>query len=214
MALAASLLLAVGLLGAPAEEAAAAPAVQVRLHKAVRDLPVAREVRRGYEREKFKHWIDADRDCRDTRDEVLAEESRVPVSGCDITRGEWLSYYDGDVVRRAADLDVDHMVPLAEAWDSGARRWTVGTRRRFANDLGDARSLVAVTASSNRSKSDSDPAEWMPDRARCRYVREWTAVKIRWSLTVDATEKRALTAHASRCRNTRLVVRPALVRTR
>jgi len=170
---------------------------RVRLREAVRSLPVAREIRRGYDRDKFEHWVDADDDCRDTRDEVLGQESRVAVTGCDVIRGEWFSYYDGEVVRRSSELDIDHVVALAEAWDSGARRWTAGTRERFANDLGDRRSLVAVTASTNRSKSDRDPAEWMPARARCRYVREWTAVKLRWSLTVDRAEKRALVRRAS-----------------
>lgn len=187
---------------------------RVRLREAVRSLPVAREIRRGYDRDKFEHWVDADDDCRDTRDEVLAQESRVAVTGCDVVRGEWFSYYDGEVVRRSSELDIDHVVALAEAWDSGARRWTAGTRERFANDLGDRRSLVAVTASTNRSKSDRDPAEWMPGRARCRYVREWTAVKLRWSLTVDRAEKRALVRRASSCRNRYLTVRRAVVRTR
>ena len=187
---------------------------RVRLREAVRNLPVVREVRRGYDRDKFEHWVDADDDCRDTRDEVLAQESRVAVTGCDVVRGEWFSYYDGEVVRRSSDLDIDHVVALAEAWDSGARRWTAGTRERFANDLGDRRSLVAVTASTNRSKSDRDPAEWMPVRARCRYVREWTAVKMRWSLTVDRAEKRALVRRASNCRDRYLTVRRAVVHTR
>ena len=215
------LLVVTGVTGVPAGTAEAAQAAEsalgqerVRLHDAVRDLPVAREIRRGYDRDKFEHWVDADDDCRDTRDEVLAQESRVAVTGCDVVRGEWFSYYDGEVVRRSSELDIDHVVALAEAWDSGARRWTAGTRERFANDLGDRRSLVAVTASANRSKSDRDPAEWMPERAGCRYVREWIAVKIRWSLTVDRTEKRALVRRASSCRNRYLTVRRAVVRTR
>jgi hypothetical protein len=193
--------------------AQAAP-VTLRLRDAVRRLPVATEVRRGYDRDLFVHWVDANGDCQDTRDEVLAAESRVEVSGCDIKTGNWLSYYDGVVVTRSRDLDIDHMVALAEAWDSGARRWTAGTRRRFANDLGDRRSLVAVTASANRSKSDRDPAEWLPGRARCRYVREWTAVKIRWSLTVDRAEKRALLRRASSCPNVTFTVRKAAVQRR
>jgi hypothetical protein len=197
-----------------ASSADAAQAERVRLRQAVRDLPVAREVRRGYDRDKFEHWVDADDDCRDTRDEVLAQESRTQVSGCDIVRGEWFSYYDAQVVRRSSELDVDHLVALAEAWDSGARRWTAGTRLRFANDLGDRRSLVAVTASTNRSKSDRDPAEWLPDRAQCRYVGEWVAVKARWSLTVDRVEKRALVRRASNCRNRVLTIRRAVVRLR
>jgi hypothetical protein len=60
----------------------------------------------------------------------------------------------------ASGFDVDHFVPLAEAWDSGAANWDSATRQAFANDLDFSMSLIAVTASSNRSKSDRDPAEW------------------------------------------------------
>ena len=186
-------------------------AVTVRLHAAVRQLPVGRETRRGYDRDKFRHWVDADGDCRDTRDEVLAAESRDSVSGCDIRSGRWLSYYDRLVWTNSADVDIDHLVALAEAWDSGARRWNARTRERFANDLGDRRSLVAVTDNVNMSKSDQDPAEWLPRYDQCRYVREWTAVKMRWSLKVNRAERRALIRRADRCANTRVRVREARV---
>lgn len=186
--------------------------VRVRLRRAVRNLDVARETRRGYDRDRFQHWVDADGDCQDTRDEVLDAESRIEVSGCDIQSGTWRSRYDGVVVRDSSELDIDHLVPLAEAWDSGARRWTSGTRKRFANDLRDRRSLVAVTASSNRSKSDQDPSEWLPSRAVCGYVRSWVAVKIRWSLRVDRPEKRELVSLAADCTNRVVEVRKARVR--
>lgn len=144
----------------PAAEAAV---VQKRLVAMTRVLDVAREVRRGYDRNKFADWRDADADGCDTRREVLIQEAtRDPVvgAGCALSGGRWFSYYDGATTGGSGSaFDIDHMIPLAEAWDSGARRWTKGTRDRFANDLGDRRSLVAVSASSNRSKSDRDPAE-------------------------------------------------------
>jgi hypothetical protein len=191
--------------------AASAAVVELRLYRAVESLPVAAESRTGYDRSKFRLWVDADDDCRDTRDEVLAAESLVRVSGCDIRAGKWRSYYDGVVTRSSSAFDIDHLVPLAEAWDSGARRWTAATRQAYANDLGDRRSLVAVTASSNRSKGDRDPAEWMPRLGRCAYVRQWVAVKIRWSLKVNPSEKRALRSRAARCSNTLLSVRRAAI---
>jgi len=183
----------------------------MRLRRAVTKLPVAAERRRGYDRDKFRHWIDANNDCQDTRDEVLDAESVTEVSGCDITTGEWRSYYDGAVWTDAADVDIDHLVPLAEAWDSGARRWTAGTRTRYANDLRDPRPLVAVTDNVNQSKSDQDPAEWMPELGKCRYVREWVAVKIRWRLTVNRPEKQALRSWAESCTNSFVKVRRAKV---
>ena len=197
-----------------AQVAAGDGEVSVRLRAAVEMLPTAAETRAGYDRDKFRHWIDADGDCQDTRDEVLQEESLVVTSGCDITEGKWWSYYDGVTTQDPSDFDIDHMVPLAESWDSGAKRWTRKTRQRFANDLGDGRSLVAVSASANRSKSDRDPAEWMPDRAHCTYVRQWVAVKLRWRLAVDSSERTFLVERSDSCKNRVITVRRAKVRTK
>jgi Protein of unknown function (DUF1524)/Excalibur calcium-binding domain len=213
-----SALIAAGLLAAMptaaqagARSESATAMVSVRLRTAIRQLPVRRETGAGYDRDKFRHWVDADGDCRDTRDEVLAAESRVRVRGCDVRRGRWFSYYDRRTWRNSGDVDVDHLVALAEAWDSGAKRWNARTRQRFANDLGDRRSLVAVTDNVNMSKSDRDPSEWMPRFGKCTYVNQWTAVKTRWSLRVNRAEKRALMRQARRCANVRLHVRKARV---
>jgi len=198
---------------APAPTAAApAPdhddrAVTVRLRAAVAGLDVRQENRDGYDRDLFDHWVDADGDCRDTRDEVLAQESRIAVGpGCDVSEDRWRSYYDGLTWTDSSDVDIDHMVALAEAWDSGARGWNENTRRRFANDLREGRSLVAVTDNVNQSKSDQDVAEWLPPRRGtwCRYIAEWVVVKTRWSLTVDRPEKRRLRELAADCPNVRL----------
>ncbi|HSS68342.1 MAG TPA: HNH endonuclease family protein [Nocardioidaceae bacterium] len=192
---------------------AANDVVRLRLRAAVRSLPVGRERRAGYDRDKFNLWIDADGDCLDTRAEVLTEESLTPVTGdCSIETGRWYSYYDAVTWTRASDVDIDHLVPLAEAWDSGARTWTSKTRERYANDLGDRRTLVAVTDNVNESKGDQDIAEWLPDHGRCRYVREWTAVKTRWSLRVDRREKQAMKRLAGGCPNRPIRVRMAVVR--
>lgn len=187
-------------------------AIDVRLRAAIRMLPVAREIRVGYDRDLFRHWTDANGDCQDARDEVLAAESLVQVSGCDIARGRWFSYYDATVWRHSGDVDVDHLVPLAEAWDSGARRWAGSTRERYANDVRDHRTLVAVTDNVNSSKSDQDIAEWLPQYSHCRYLRSWVAVKVRWSLTVDHAEKRRLHELANGCRNPILHVVRAPIR--
>lgn len=186
---------------------------RARLRAAVKSLPVKAEVRTGYDRDAFNHWTSQGNGC-DTRDTVLIAEATVKPdvgSGCALTGGRWFSYYDGEKTSDPGSFDVDHMVPLAESWDSGARRWNARTRERFANDLGDRRSLVAVTASSNRSKSDQDPAEWMPKRKRCRYIKEYVAVKIRWTLSVDRPEKRVLKQRASNCRNVTVTVTRARI---
>jgi hypothetical protein len=114
----------------------------------------------------FAHWVDADGDRCDTREEVLIAESRTPAQvdpyGCKVVAGDWSSIYDGVSTDQPGDLDIDHVVALAEASDSGAAAWDAARRRAFANDLDEPAALIAVTASSNRSKSDEDPAEWQP----------------------------------------------------
>jgi hypothetical protein len=191
---------------APAQAAVSQP-----LRTMVANLPVATEVRTGYDRDLFNHWIDADGDGCNTRYEVLiAEATTTPSvgSGCTLSGGRWASYYDGATWTDPADLDIDHMVPLAEAWDSGARTWTPAQRQAFANDLGDARTLAAVTDNVNQSKGDRDPAEWMPSvsSVACRYITEFTAVKTRWGLTVDTAEKSRLTSVAAGCTNSTVTV--------
>ncbi|RLK58425.1 uncharacterized protein DUF1524 [Actinokineospora cianjurensis] len=178
--------------------------VQLGLREAIAALPVADEVREGYERTKFKHWIDADRDGCNTRAEVLiAEAITAPeISGrCGLTGGDWHSYYDNVRIDRAGALDIDHMVPLAEAWDSGAFDWTPPQRQDYANDLDEPRALVAVTAKTNRSKADQDPATWLPPApdALCTYLADWVTVKTRWGLSVDDTERDTLTLRAQDC---------------
>ncbi|WP_328346063.1 HNH endonuclease family protein [Micromonospora sp. NBC_00421] len=181
------------------------------LTTAVADLTVAAENRTGYSRDLFPHWIDADGDGCTTRNEVLlAEAVSAPAvgSGCALSGGRWYSYYDNAYWTAAGDLDIDHMVPLAEAWDSGARSWTTSRRQAYANDLGDSRPLAAVTDNVNQAKGDQDPATWLPPyaTARCRYVTEWVATKTRWRLTVDSTEKNALTSLAGGCPNVTISV--------
>jgi hypothetical protein len=181
------------------------------LRTAVAALAVATEVRTGYDRDLFRHWIDADSDGCNTRYEVLiseADDAPAVGAGCSLTGGRWYSYYDNASYTAISDLDIDHMVPLAEAWDSGARTWPASRRQAFANDLGDTRPLVAVKDSVNQAKGDRDPAQWLPPYtgATCRYVREWVATKIRWRLTVDGTEKSTLAGHANACSNLTITV--------
>jgi len=165
-------------------------------------LVVAEDKTTGYNRSLFKHWIDADKDGCDTRAEVLIEEAVTkPKVGtkCLLTGGKWLSVYDGKSVSKSSDLDIDHMVPLAEAWRSGAWKWSSAQRQAYANDLEDSRALIAVTLSTNRSKGDKDPALWMPAKEQCSYVENWIAVKVKYSLTVDAKEATKLNTLIDSC---------------
>jgi hypothetical protein len=179
------------------------------LQTAIADLTVATEVRTGYSRDRFQHWIDADGDGCNTRYEVLIAEADDPVtvgSGCTLSGGRWFSYYDRVSWTNTSDIDIDHMVALAEAWDSGARTWTDSVRRSFANDLGDSRSLVGVTDDVNQAKGDKDIREWLPTYDKCRYLREFVAVKHRWRLAVDSGEKSAMQSLAASCTNITITV--------
>ncbi|MFJ9816104.1 HNH endonuclease family protein [Streptomyces sp. NPDC101151] len=193
-----------------------APAFALSVTAAVHALPLAAEARDGYQRTSFKHW-NAGKNPTDgcnTRAEVLLAEAVDPpqvLPGCKLSGGRWWSYYDGKWITAASALDVDHMVPLAEAWDSGASQWTAERREAYANDLDAPTSLVAVSAATNRSKADQDPAEWLPPSVdvMCRYASEWIGTKLRWGLTADAVELEALDQLAEACPGTTVSYRPA-----
>ena len=158
----------------------------------------------GYNRDLFKAWIDADNDGCDTRAEVLLLESLITAvtrNTCTVSTGQWYSPYDGATITDASKLDIDHFVPLSEAWQSGAFAWSSEQRIRYGNDLGYNASLIAVSASANRAKSDSDPAKWMPSNRSyfCNYVATWVAVKWRWNLSVDTLERKAVSSVLSGC---------------
>ena len=175
-------------------------AVKVDPVRILNSLPVSSEATSGYSRSLFIHWSDLDSDGCDTREEVLIQE-RVTgqISGCTVVNGRWVSQYDGEITANASNFDIDHFVPLKEAWDSGAWRWDGGTRQSYANDLGYALSLIAVSASSNRSKGPRDPAQWLPNQNRCRYAKSWIGVKFRWRLSVDSREKKTLGKILANC---------------
>lgn len=164
----------------------------------------------SYDRAKFKHWTDANRDGCDTRQAVLISESRVHASrtaNCTVTSGRWVSMYDGRRWSDPADVDIDHVVALKEAWVSGARFWSRSTRRKYANDLAWKHSLRAVTDNVNQSKGDRDPAEWLPARARCTYAINWVQVKYRWRLKANPAERSAVAAiFATDCGSRRIAV--------
>ncbi|GAA1607217.1 HNH endonuclease family protein [Streptomyces globosus] len=225
-AAAASAALALALSLPPAAHAAAQPLAPAPAAAAVRQvlpigaavsaLPLVVEDRTGYRRTSFKHWNvgDLPADGCNTRAEVLLAEAVVYPEigpGCTLTGGLWWSYYDEREVTPAGALDIDHVVPLAEAWDSGASAWTAARREAYANDQGASASLVAVTAASNRAKGDKDPAQWLPPSADalCRYGAEWTATKLRWGLAVDEAELDRLRDIAAGCGGTDVEFTPA-----
>jgi hypothetical protein len=185
--------------------------VSHRLSTLINDLPVDDVAHSGYQRSYFKTWIDADGDGCDTREEVLKDEAvEAPTqgSGCTLSGGEWYSWYDEAYWTDKSDVDIDHVVPLGEVWTSGGYDWTTDRRTAYANDLGDDRTLEAVTDNVNESKGDRDPAHWMPpaSSATCKYLDYWVADKTRWQLTADDTELTALRNFAAGCPDTTITV--------
>jgi uncharacterized protein DUF1524 len=155
----------------------------------------------GYDRDLFPHWHTVSGTC-DTRETVLKRDGTnvVTNSACESTGGDWYSVYDAVWVADDSDIDIDHIVPLAEAWKSGANSWTTAKREQFANDLTRAQ-LIAVSASSNRSKGDRDPASWLPPNGstHCIYAREWIWVKHYYGLSLQSAEKSALQSMLNGC---------------
>ena len=176
-------------------------ALLARLRIAEEDDGGTGYVRRDYDQ---GGWGDADGDGCNTREEVLIAEAlrlRGVTASCGPVDGAWLSWFDGRMLADARDVEIDHLVPLAEAHRSGAARWAADGKHAFADDLSSPHSLTAVSAESNRDKSDSDPAAWRPPdpAAWCRYARNWIAVKLKWGLAADEAETAALREMLATC---------------
>lgn len=157
----------------------------------------------GYERSKFKLWTEHSNGCN-TRYDVLINDAMVRPfvsAGCYLSKGQWVSPYDGVTTSNPTQVQIDHVVPLEDAWAEGAWKWSAGTRKRYANDLGTKFDLLAVSAHSNESKGDRGPDAWLPPKKSfdCKYMTDYTAVMWRWRLTIDQPEKAFLTSRLSAC---------------
>ena len=169
---------------------------------ALNALTVAAESDGGvrYDRDDYDHYLGRDENGCNLRDRILLSEAIRVLSvtdRCD-AEGEWLSWLDGEYLSDEGDLEIDHLVALAEAHRSGAWRWTEKQRREFSNDEA---TLSAVSRSANRAKSDHDPATWRPpaESVWCRYAREWIAIKRKYDLAADRAEVGALSAMLDSC---------------
>jgi Protein of unknown function (DUF1524) len=197
-----AVLIALGLLASPAQAAPTGIPSKSTAQTYLTALTVAAEANAStYDRDLFPHWITISGTCN-TRETVLKRDgtSVVVSSACAATSGSWYSPYDGATWTAASDLDIDHVVPLAEAWRSGASAWTTSKRQSFANDLTRPQ-LIAVTDNVNQSKSDQDPSTWQPSVSsyRCTYAKMWIAVKYYYSLTLQSSEKTALQTMLNTC---------------
>jgi hypothetical protein len=138
----------------------------------------------GYDRGEFgSGWADLDGDCLDTREEMLHSESRVAptVEDCTVVDGEWVGYLTGEPLFDRGDVDIDHVVSLSDAWQSGANEWTRAERVEFANDL---ENLGVSWDSENRRKSDRTPAGYTAPYRDCGWVVRWAETKRAWGLRI------------------------------
>ncbi|WP_295624094.1 DUF1524 domain-containing protein [uncultured Nitrosomonas sp.] len=161
------------------------------------------DLAKTYNRKDWPHWIDADGDCQDTRQELLIATSKIQVQfkdskHCTVIYGKWYGVYTGKTFTKASDVDIDHIVLLAHAHRHGAVNWTKEQRKTFANDF---ENLVAVSDSVNRSKSDKAPHEWLPPLQSywCEYGKRWKRIKDKYQLWYSQQENLTLNKLARAC---------------
>ena len=172
---------------------------QLRVAPVAADLP-------EYNRREWRHWTDEDDDCQDARQEALITESTVPVTfksdkQCSVATGRWVGPYTGAEVDEPGKLDIDHMVPLANAHRSGGWAWDRDRKAAYANDLTYPGHLIAATAAANRAKGGKGPEDWRPpdESYWCTYAVDWTNIKIKWGLTATQREWDALREMLATC---------------
>lgn len=186
-----------------AATAPAGPQLSIAVAQVRNDIP-------KYDRGEWKHWVDEDGDCQDARQEALIAESETPVTytnedRCRVASGSWDGPYTGESFTDPGDLDIDHMVPLANAHRSGGWAWSEDRKREYANDLSYERHLIAVKASANRAKGSKGPEGWKPAERGfwCRYAVDWISIKNAWELTATGAEADALSEMLETCEPSR-----------
>ncbi|TKG61573.1 HNH endonuclease family protein [Prauserella endophytica] len=186
-----------------AATSASEPYAVVDVREQLEQLPVGpRGSLAGYDRdEDFPHWSSQGDGCN-TREVVLERDGTDVMTGpgCKSTSGTWVSPYDGQTWTDPSDVDIDHVVPLAQSWVSGARSWTQAQREAFANDLTRPQ-LLAVTDNVNQEKGRKAPDEWKPPLVGywCTYASDWVTVKHHYALTITSGEKSALLLMLDKC---------------
>jgi len=171
------------------------PNKKKKITKAIIAAAVPAVIIYAYNRSDYKHWIDSDKDCQNTRQEVLIEESLEEVTldkkGCKAIQGKWYDPYTDRYFTNPQDLDIDHFIPLKEVHVSGGQYWDKERKKLYANDLDNSITLIAVYKGANRSKGAKDPSEWMPknEKYHCEYIKTWQEVKKKWELGMDEKEK-------------------------
>lgn len=149
----------------------------------------------AYDRKEWLHWVDVDGDCQNTRHEVLIATSKRAVTfrtdqHCRVIGGHWYGVYLGRAYYSSEEVDIDHLVPLSKAHESGGYLWSHQMREEFANDPDN---LQPVDRQENRVKGNRGPEEWRPPNRNywCEYARRWRHVKEKYNLEVSDAEWQA-----------------------
>ncbi len=145
----------------------------------------------------FGAWLNDpyDNTCYNTRGMVLQRDSQIPVqvssqSHCKVESGLWNDPYTGNTIKLAAEIQIDHVVPLKNAYVSGGYRWTRAKRCHYANFLGNKYHLMAVSGFENMSKGDRSPHYYLPPKESytCQYIKNWLKIKLIWGLNMSLDE--------------------------
>ncbi|ABD13770.1 hypothetical protein ThrDRAFT_01213 [Frankia casuarinae] len=188
-----------------------APTASGSALKLLATLPIkAEDNSPRYRRDEFgPAWSDIDDNGCDTRNDILRRDLRSTTirrsDGCTVLTGELRDPYTTRIIRfdrgrNSASVQIDHVVPLADAWRTGALNWTARERLQFAND---PENLLAVDGPTNQRKSDHDAAEWLPPSPgeQCPYVARQVGLKARYRLWVVQAEADAMRAVLQKCPN-------------
>jgi hypothetical protein len=202
------------------EQLQTTPSIAANAADAAADLDALGSVKRqapnalNYDRNAFgRSWADVDGNGCNQRDDVLMRDAvkgtvRVARQGAcdhDVLAGQWRDPYTGKLLtfdnlkdpKQSTAIQIDHVVPLAEAWVSGASTWSAAKLNRYANDLS---LLLAADGPTNSSKGHGDPAAWRPRKAyQCQYAKHWISIKKKWDLRVDSSERDALIRMLATC---------------
>ena len=159
--------------------------------------------KKGYDRKQWRHWIDEDGDCQNTRAEILIFTSIKPVAfrnskGCSVSSGNWYGVYSGKYWSLASDLDIDHIVPLYWAYHHGGSQWSQDKKSKFANDI---ENLLAVEDGLNQAKGAKGPDKWMPPNKgyQCEYVKRFDNIVNKYRLTYNSVESSYISRFLKQC---------------
>ena len=156
------------------------------------DAAASNTVIKRYSRKDWRHWIDEDGDCQNTRAEVLISRSKEKVEfatsrGCRVVKGSWIGGLTGILLSNASDVDIDHVIPLSYAHRHGGSSWSPSKKERFAND---PLNLLPAYDLENRRKSDKGPSKYLPSdkNLACAYIKRWQAIGVKYGLNIASDD--------------------------